>query len=204
MSLKNWGGLADMNEKGMEKLKKTQEMDADKHDGSYELMRVVVEEYRNIDESDLDYNDLNSVYLMSVGTWKHGFSVKKKTIEKSHLSNDSKTALYTLLDVLEERSKNGEYGCHKDSARGLIGMFGTGFYSFEKKTNEKSVRAFIRMLVDISDMDDDEEMYKRAELVLKKGFRGMRAASASMVLHCLKPYTFPILNSNMGSKNIFA
>ena len=31
----------------------------------------------------------------------------------------------------------------------------------------------------------------------------MRAASASMVLHCLKPMTFPIFNSNMGFDNIY-
>lgn len=31
----------------------------------------------------------------------------------------------------------------------------------------------------------------------------MKAASASMILHCLKPYTFPIFNSNMGNGNIF-
>lgn len=31
----------------------------------------------------------------------------------------------------------------------------------------------------------------------------MGAASASVVLHCLKPMTFPIFNSNMGSDNIY-
>lgn len=31
----------------------------------------------------------------------------------------------------------------------------------------------------------------------------MRAASASMILHCLKPMTFPIFNSNMGFDNIY-
>jgi len=68
-------------------------------------------------------------------------------------------------------------------------------YSFKGKANKESASAFIKMCVDISDIDDDEEIYQRAEQVLKKDFRGMRAGAASMVLHCLKPETFPILNS---------
>ena len=83
-------------------------------------------------------------------------------------------------------------------------MFGTGFYSFQGKTDIQSVRAFIRMCVDLLDMTDDEEMFQRAASVLTKSFRGMQAAAASVVLHCLKPLTFPVINSNVGSEDIFA
>jgi hypothetical protein len=59
------------------------------------------------------------------------------------------------------------------------------------------------MCCDILPMTDDNAMFDRAAEVLTSRFQGMRAASASMVLHCLKPYSFPILNSNMGRNNIF-
>lgn len=193
-----------MNIQMLNRLKNSKEMDADQHDGSYELMRAILEAYRNVDESVLDHNDLNAVYLMSVGTWKHGVPVKKKVIDSSHLTDASKAALKNLLDEIQSKSVNNAYNNHETSDSGVFGMFGTGFYSFQKKTDDKSARAFIRMCVDISNMDDDEEMFLRAAKVLKKGFKGMKAASASMVLHCLKPYTFPILNSNMGSEDIFA
>ena len=188
----------------LQELKNKQELIADQHDGSYELMRAIVKAYRNVDESVLDYNDLNAVYLMSVGTWKHGIPVKKKIIDSSHLTEESKTDLKKLLDEIWSNSINNAYDNHEPSDTGIFGMFGTGFYSFQKKTDDKSVRGFIKMCVDISDMDDDEEMFHRAQQVLTIGFKGMRAASSSMVLHCLKPYTFPILNSNMGSEDIFA
>ena len=82
-------------------------------------------------------------------------------------------------------------------------MFGTGFYSFQNKTTDECSQAFIKMLVDISDMQNDDDMFERVAQVLTDDFKGMRAASASVVLHCLKPKTFPILNGNMGAGNIF-
>ena len=60
----------------------------------------------------------------------------------------------------------------------IFGMFGTGFNSFFKKTDDKSVQTIIKMCLDINDMTDDEEMFQRTEQVLVKGFKGMRAAAA--------------------------
>jgi len=186
------------------RLKNTPEMIADQHDGSYELMRAIIGEYKGVENSILDFNDLNAVYLMSVGTWKHGVDAKKKIIDNSHLRIESKSYLKKLLDEIHKKSTNGAYSIHGSSERGLFGMFGTGFNTFKDKTNEKSVRSFIQMCIDISEMTSDQEIYLRAGQVLTSSFKGMKAASASMVLHCLKPYTFPILNSNMGSDDIFA
>jgi hypothetical protein len=82
-------------------------------------------------------------------------------------------------------------------------MFGTGFFSFQKKTTSEDTRAFIGMCVDMLPMSDDYEMFDRAASVLTASFRGMASASASMVLHCLKPFTFPILNSIMGNSDVY-
>ena len=49
-----------------------------------------------------------------------------------------------------------------------------------------------------------EEMFRRVARVCTKSFHGMKAASASVILHCLKPYTFPVLNSNHGSEDIYS
>ena len=87
-----------------------------------------------------------------------------------------------------------------------IGLFGTGFLSFKRKDSEptsEQVQSFIRMLIELLPMEDDDEMFSRAEEVLRAPIPGMQAAAASMILHCLKPYTFPILNANTGSGNIF-
>ena len=59
------------------------------------------------------------------------------------------------------------------------------------------------MCIDIKNLSNDEEIFNRCERTLNEDFHGMRAASASMILHCLKPMTFPIFNSNMGFDNIY-
>lgn len=179
------------------------EMEPDTHDATYELIREVINSYEIMgDLSVCDYKDLNLVYLMCVGTWKHGFDAKKKTIDASHLPDSEKNRLKNLLDELGERAKRGEYANNKEN-NANFGMFGTGFYTFENKTDEHSPKDFIQMCIDIKSLSNDEEIFNRCERTLNEGFHGMRAASASMVLHCLKPMTFPIFNSNMGFDNIY-
>lgn len=188
-------------------LKQKEEMDPDQHDGSYELMRETIEAYSKLQSFDLlDYHDLNLVYLTTVGTWKQGIDSKKKTINDSHLLPDDKEFLIMLWEETWQKAERLEYSNSSwdtEAKHGSIGMFGTGFFSFQKKTTAEHAKAFIRMCVDILPMTDDDEMFNRASLVLTSSFKGMAAASASMVLHCLKPFTFPIMNSNMGNKNIF-
>lgn len=184
----------------IQKLQHSEEMDPDKYDGTYELVRGTVKSYAEMEDlSVCDYKDLNLMYLMTVGTWKHKVPAKKKTVDESHLPQASKDKLKTLLDTVWTRSNNKEY----ENGEGAFGMFGTGFYTFEGKTDDASPRNFIQACVDILDIDDDDQIYDRMSKVLNGSYRGMKAASASMVLHCLKPFTFPIFNSNMGSDNIY-
>ena len=187
----------------VQKLLHADEMEPDTHDATYELIREVINSYEIMgDLSVCDYKDLNLVYLMCVGTWKHGFDAKKKTIDASHLPDSEKNRLKNLLDELGERAKRGEYANNKENDANF-GMFGTGFYTFENKTDEHSPKDFIQMCIDIKNLSNDKEIFNRCERTLNEGFHGMRAASASMVLHCLKPMTFPIFNSNMGFDNIY-
>lgn len=187
----------------VQKLLHAEEMNPDSHDATYELMREVINAYRNMGDLSLcDYKDLNLVYLMCVGTWKQGLDAKKKTVADSHLQDREKNRLKDLLDIFWVRAQNREYkNCETKDTN--FGMFGTGFYSFQNKADERSSREFIQMCIDIMDMSDDDEIFSRCEKTLNENFHGMRAASASMVLHCLKPMTFPIFNSNMGAENIY-
>lgn len=195
-----------MNQEILKKLKNTPELSPDVHDGSYELVRAIVSAYRDVDEAVLDYHDLNAIYLMCIGTWRHSYDKKHEAVHATHLPEVRKQELDHLIDELKSRADAGVYK-HQEKAvsgTGHIGMFGTGFYSFQNKTDPKSVRDFIQMCLDLLDMTDDEEMFQRAGLVLTKSFHGMQAAAASVVLHCLKPLTFPVINSNVGSEDIFA
>lgn len=190
----------------MKALNEKEELDPDKHDGSYELMRATIAAFSKLkDYSVLNYKDLNLVYLTTVGTWKQGIEGKKKTVNESHLLTEDKEILNKLWDKIWEKAGRGEYNNHEIEATDdrSIGMFGTGFFSFQNKTTSDHVQAFIKMCIDLLPMTDDDAMFERASQVLVASFKGMRAASASMVLHCLKPFSFPVLNSNLGNKNIF-
>lgn len=184
----------------IQKLKHSKEIDPDKYDGTYELLRETIRSYAEMDDlSVCNYKDLNLVYLMTVGTWKQKVPSKKKTVDESNLPELAKNKLKKLLDTILARGSNKEY----ENGEGTFGMFGTGFFTFKGKTDDFSPRKFIQACVDILDIDEDERIFDIMSKVLNKSFRGMQAASASMVLHCLKPFTFPIFNSNMGSDNIY-
>ena len=190
----------------MNALKNEEEMDPDQHDGCYELIRETIKAYSKLQNfSVLDYKDLNLVYLTTVGTWKQGVEGKKKNVEESHLHTDDKDHLKLLWDEVWDKAGQRQYSNYELDASGnrSIGLFGTGFFSFQNKTTSDHVQAFICMCVDILPMSEDEEIFNRAEPILNKSFQGMQAGAASMVLHCLKPYTFPVLNSNMGRGNVF-
>lgn len=187
----------------VQKLLHAEEMDPDSHDATYELIREVIKAYASMgDLSICDYRDLNLVYLTCIGTWKQRLDAKKKTVDDSSLPDNEKNRLKDLLDTIWTRTQNGEY-TNNEGKDTNFGMFGTGFFSFLNKTDEHSPREFIQMCIDIKDMDNDDEIFNRCEQTLNESFHGMRAASASMVLHCLKPMVFPIFNSNMGADNIY-
>ncbi len=179
------------------------DMKPDEHDGSYELMREIVSSYSTMsDYSVCNFRDLNAVYMMAVGSWKSNPEKKKEYIRQGHLSDFEKDRMVKVIDRIWDNACHSKYQ-NNENNKPSIGMFGTGFYSFQNKTNDECSQEFVKMLVDISQMDDDNEMFDRAALVLTDEFKGMRAASASVILHCLKPTSFPILNGNMGNGNIF-
>lgn len=180
-----------------------EDIDPDAYDGSYEFVRETVSAYTKLNDfSVLDYHDLNLVYLMAVGTWKHSIDKKKDSVDASHLPDAEKARLKRVLDSVWEKALAHGYE-HSETDNASVGMFGTGFYSFQNKTTPQCVRDFISMCIDIESMDDADSMFDRAERVLTKDFKGMGAASASVVLHCLKPTVFPIMKGNMGLDSVF-
>lgn len=85
----------------LRELKKQQELNPDKHDGSYELMRAIVAEYAKLgDYSRCTYKDLDAIYYMAIGTWAFNVEQKKDRIKLSCLNDDAKERLCQLVDVI--------------------------------------------------------------------------------------------------------
>lgn len=190
-------------EKIIELLNQEPEMNPDAHDGSYELMRETIRSYSSIiNTSDINFFDLNAVYAMALGTWTLNAEKKKEYIKKGHLPAAEMERLIKVIDQVWDNACRGKY-TNRDSKGPSIGMFGSGFYSFEGKADDKSCKRFIKLMTDIADLSDDNQIFDLCERTFDSDFKGMQAAAASVMLHCLKPYTFPILNANYGDGTIY-
>lgn len=172
------------------------DINPDSHDGSYELVRETVESLSKVEKDILDINDLNLLYAMTLGTWKLSVSAKSERIYNSNLSSDEKDRLNIVLEKVENKAKAGEYSNRIDG-KDTIGMFGTGFYVFDGKTTIEDASKFISLCVDIKDMLNEEDILKLVENTFKDGLSGIQAASASIILHCLKPTVFPVINGGV-------
>ena len=169
------------------------DMDPDSHDGSYELIRETIKSYSKVDPGYFQVVDLDLVYSMAVGTWKIGISNRKDRINKSNLPDIEKERLESLLDKTMEKSINNEYS----NIKGEVGMFGTGFMTFNGKSTAADAKKFISLLIEIKDLDDDDEIFQIVEENFKNNIAGIQAGAASMVLHCLRPSVFPIINGGV-------
>ncbi len=168
----------------------------DEHDGSYELVRETIESLSRIDLHRIDIPDLDMLYFMAVGTWKGGVEFRLNKIGESNLSLEEKDRLKLIFNNVIEKAKNHKYensGVHNWS----IGMFGTGFYTFSGKSDKEDAQKFISLCISIKDLNEDEKIFNITEEALKNGIKGMQTASASIILHCLKPNVFPIINNAM-------
>jgi nicotinic acid phosphoribosyltransferase len=104
-----------------------------------------------------------------------------------------------LVDKLQENAKNHQY--ENSGNNGSIGMFGTGFFTFNKVSKDDA-RRFIRLCIEISRIDDEEIIFNKTHEVLKNNIFGMGTASVSEILHYLKPFTFPVLNNSSDAGSI--
>lgn len=181
-------------------LQKSTEIIPDQYDGSYELVRKTIESMKNISEEKLGIEELDAIYFMTIGTWRFGIEAKKKKIEFTRLPSDDKEKIYQLLDKIKNKADNGEYS-HKVNNLNYIGMFGTGFGTFSGKVSENDANALVRSFIKIYDLNEEEEIYLYLDkLFSSRNFKGIKVGSVSQILHCLKPFIFPIINGKEGEK----
>lgn len=184
----------------IEIVKKLPDIDPDKHDGSYELVREIVRTYRDSDTArkhGYDVNDLNAVWFLCTGADDKSVDFRKKHLLHANLSDEEKNTMVTLLESIWDIAQRGEYSnTHNQSPR--VGMFSRGFSTFKMKRvdQERAPKEFIQMVIEISDEHDEERIFSIAEKYLKNPWFGIQAATLSQFLHCLKPTVFPIINGN--------
>lgn len=180
----------------MNKLKELKDIVADQYDGSYEVLRKCVTAYSNVDRTLIDLTDLDLVLMIPIGTWSVPSNKKQDLVRASHLAEKEKEQILQLIDVVDEKTKNGEYEHRESNHEGCWGMFGTGFRSVTAVCDDVSTaRDFISMLVSSLNTPENKLFSLVGSLIKEKPLLGLQAGAISQVLHCLYPTTFPILNS---------
>lgn len=177
------------------------DLDPDKHDGSYELVKETLESISKVELSNIGIEDLDMLYGMSLGSWRLGIDPRNTRIENSHVSNEEKKRLKSMLSRIVEKAEKKEY----ENVVGedwSIGMFGTGFLSFNGKSTDEDAKNFLSLLIKTKDLSGEEKIFDILEEGFKNGISGIQAGSASMMLHCLKPRMFPILNGAVAESII--
>ncbi len=191
-------------------LSKCKEIIPDEYDGSYELVREILNSYKNLEDLSLvDHKDLLLLYSATTIMRKKGYLDQK--IKISSLPAEEKMKLSDTIGKIWNKAQNREYIHHKDDGLVEIGMFEALYWTFDRRdpktgkrlnivTKPSLVKDFFAMCIDIISMNDDEAIYKRAAEILDERYigSGFGVGSASQILHCLKPCTFPVL-SNKGS-----
>ena len=184
--------------KYFQKLNEYSELNPDEHDGSYELVRETVKQYNYIDINNVTYKDADLIYFMTIGTWKCGIDRKNKMIDESNLQNPQKEYLHELLNRIEDKAnKNG----YSNSLDGNFGMFGSGFSTFyNSKDDIQNINLSAIKFVELCKYVNNNNKidFDLIEEKLKYNFIGYGIATISQVLHCLKPFEFPILNGKQG------
>lgn len=182
-------------------LKETDDIVPNIYDGSYQLVKEIVNSYSVIsDYSQLTSKDLDAIYCMALGTWAIGVDKKKEYINDGNLSVEEKVRLHDLIDDVWDKACTNQYEHNETKDKPSVGMFGTGFYRFH--TNETDSRNFIKLLRDIKDLESTD-VYNKCEEIFTKGIKGMGASAASVILHCLRPDVFPVINGNLGNGSIY-
>lgn len=184
-----------------QRLLKAKEIDPYKYDGTYELIQETVKAYKNTGNVEAyDVSDLNLLYHMVIGSWAFGIEKKKESVEKSHLSDVEKERIKKLIDVIWQRANNGEYENCSDN-KCSIGMFGAPFMAF--KVDTEAAKNFIKLCIELIDLEDDDKIFEVVSYYFIREYTGLKTGTTSEMLHCLKPKTFPILNTVMGNNTIY-
>ncbi len=191
-------------------LKTKIDIPAEKYDGSYELVQKTVEFLAQRELIQLGVSDLDMLYFMTVHTRKSSFEDKKQKVRESHLNDEDKLKLISLIDKVQNKVNTNEYKStprllqnglvqgdgYVNSTEGNMGMFGSAFKTLKLfKTTDEDARQFLEMCIKIFPEKDEMAIFKIAEDTLKDRRKGIGIAVVSQILHCLKPTVFPVINS---------
>lgn len=195
-------------EKLIKILKTKKDIIQEKHDGVYILIPKVVEELskiKDLNSLDLDYNDLDAIYFLCIGTWKIGFKNKIERIKNSHLPDKNKENIIKFIEEIEKETYKCKFSNNEGNKK-TLGMFGSGTKTFNTKKisppQKSEIINFFKLIIEINKsriemIKSEEDISNIIEIMKNSQFQmaGLKKGMLSQFLHCIKPNIFPIVNS---------
>ena len=180
----------------IEELKHKNEILPNEFDGTYRCVRKAMEYYANLRRlTVIDISDLELLYYLSLGCWGGSMGRLKELIQESHLLHSDKHLLETTANAIWDRESMKLFS-HIVSKQEM--EFLTASNSLKSSPVSKdagAIQFFLMMCINISGLEKDDKLFDTAQDMLdsKIKFSGMPVFVMSRILHCLKPFTFPII-----------
>lgn len=190
----------------IDKLNRTKDILPNEFDGTYRSVRKAIDYYAKVKKTSLfDYNDLDLLYYLSLGIWKNEKSVRKHHIQKSHLLHLDKRHLDDNLEKIwnHDAKKTFSHAPQKEEMFFLTAQVSFKESHFAKHT--EAIERFFKLCINISDSENDNLILDTAEKMLNPKTRsfGLPVFVVSRILHCMKPFTFPILDESVTDSLVF-
>lgn len=190
----------------LDELRRKNEILPNEFDGTYRSVRKAVEYYSKLKRiTVIDRSDLDLLYYLSLGVWISDKEEWKPLIQKSHLLHNDKFLLDTTVERVWSKDSKKLFG-HAVSKQEL--GFLTSPFSYEKRPADiapESIQFFFRLCINISGLEIDEKLFDTVQQMLgaEKSGRDLPVFMLSRILHCLKPFTFPILGESLTDSLVF-
>lgn len=190
----------------IDELKRKNEIQPNEFDGTYRSVREAVECYAKLRKTTLiDYHDLELLYYLSLGIWKNDKNEWELRIQKSHLLHNDKRELEISLEKIWSSGAKMLYS-HIVEKQEM--EFLTAPFSFKESLiaeKAEAIQFFFKMCINLSGLETDNKLLVTAQKMINSQLKdsGLPVFVMSRILHCLKPFTFPILGERATDSLVF-
>lgn len=191
----------------IDELKHKNEILPFEYDGTYRSVQEAVECYAKLRKTTLlDHNDLDLLYFLSLGIWKPDKMQRKLHVQKSHLLHNDKLLLDRSLERIWCKGSKMLFTHVIEKQEMDFLTTPLSFKDSPVAKNQESIQAFIKLCVSISGLEKDSEILDKAQNMISESLKDSKLPvfAVSRILHCLKPFTFPIMCDSVTDSAVFS
>jgi len=186
----------------IEELKRKKEILPNEFDGTYRSVRVAVECYSNLRKTTIiDYEDLELLYYLSLGIWIKDKNELKHYIQKSHLLHNDKLTLYSKLEKIWSSNSRMLFTHVVQTQEMEFLTAPVSFKGLPITHKAEAVQFFFKLCINLIELEGDSVLFETAQKTIHNHLKdsGIPVFCLSRILHCMKPFTFPIIGENVSN-----